>query len=77
MCVMCELTLLVTSITVVIFYQGWRNPEWTVLTCIYIRSKLGSYHALFRDMSHSRTDVCMVDWFSNMYVPWITALRDY
>ena len=41
-----ELTLLVTSIAVVICYQGWRNPEWTsyqciCLTCIYIRSNLG------------------------------------
>ena len=49
---MCELTLLVTSIAVVIFYLGWRNPEWTkcsvhFVICIYIRSKLGSYRHYF------------------------------
>ena len=41
------------------------------LTCIYIRSNVGSYHALFRDGSHSGTDVYVIDWFSNMYVPQI------
>ena len=38
-------------------------------TCIYIRSKLDLYCALFRDGSHSETNVCVVDWFSNMNVP--------
>ena len=77
---MCELTLLVTSIAVVISYQGWRNPEWTKwsvhsFTCIYIRSTLGSHHALFRDGSLSGTDVGVVDWFLNMYVPWIRVAK--
>ena len=29
--------------------------------------KLDSYHALFRDGPHFGTDVCVVDWFSNIY----------
>ena len=31
--------------------------------------------ALFRDGSHSGTDVCVVDWFLNMYVPWIPVAK--
>ena len=46
-----------------------------LLICIYILSNLVSYHALFRDGSHSGTDVCVVDWFSNMYVPWIPVAK--
>ena len=46
-------------------------------TCIYIRSNLGSYHALFRDGSDSGTDVCVVDWFLNIYVPWIPVAKIY
>ena len=51
--------------------QSGLSVQWILLTCIYIRSKLGSYHALFWDGSHSGTDVCVVDWFSSMYVTWI------
>ena len=76
---MCELTLLVTSIAVVIFYQGWRNPEWTKCSVhfadMYLyRFKLGSYHAPCT-RSHSGTDICVVDWFSNMYVLWIPVVK--
>ena len=44
---------------------------------IYIRSNVVSCHALFRDGSHSGTNVCMLDWFSNkiMYVPWISVAK--
>ena len=45
------------------------------MACIYIHSKLDSYHALFRDGSHSGTDVCVVDWFSNTDVPWIPVVK--
>ena len=45
------------------------------LTRIYIRSNLGSYHALFWDESHSGIDICVVDWFSNMYVPWFPVTK--
>ena len=41
------------------------------MACIYIHLKLDSFHALFRDGSHSGTDVCVVDWFSDTDVPWI------
>jgi len=76
----CELTFLVTSIAVVIFYQGWRNPEWTKCSVHYIDMyldtfKLGSYHALFWDGLHFGTDVFVVDWFSNKYVPWIPVAK--
>ena len=66
---MCELALLVTSIAVVIYLirvgaiQSGLSVQ-CISTCIYIRSKLGSYHALFRDGSHSGTDGSVVDWYS-------------
>ena len=70
---MCDLTLLVTSIAVVIFYKSWTKCSMHNFACIC--SKLGSYHALIRDGSHSGTDVCVVDWLSNMFVPWIPVAK--
>ena len=64
---MCELTLPVASSAV----------HCILLTCIYERSKLGSYHALFRDGSHSGKDVCVVDSFSNMYLHWIPVAKTH
>ena len=71
----CELTLLVTSIAVVTVYfirvgeiQTGLSVHCIFFTCI---SKLDSHHALFWGGSRSGIDVSVVDWFSNVYVPWI------
>ena len=77
---MCELTLLVTSIAVIIFYQGWRNTEWTKCSVQFLdmylyRFKLRFIPCTIWDGSHSGTDVYVVDWFLNMYVPWIPVAK--
>ena len=55
---MCELTLLVTSIPVVIFNQGWRNPEWTKCSVHFLDMYLYTLKLRpFRDGSHSGIDV--------------------
>ena len=72
---MCELTLLVTSIAVVMLYQGWRNPEWTKCSVHFLLHAFIYVQIRFTPCtisgSHSGTDVCVVDWFKKMYMPWI------
>ena len=77
---MCELTLLVTSITVAKCYQGWRNPEWTKCSVqcfdMYLYTfKLRFIPCTISGWANSVPYICVVDWFSNMCVPWIPAAK--